>query len=71
MIEEMVSSWIEGSASPTRDELTYMLDVISGNSKVRLCIEPDGRPDGRDTFLSERHRFLLCRLLRNALEASQ
>lgn len=71
--EEMVGTRhpvrIEGVVmSDVGDELVYILDAISGKAKIRLCVEPDGRPDGRDTLLSERHRFLLCRLLRNALE---
>jgi hypothetical protein len=40
-----------------QDELAYILDAVSGSAKIRLCVEPDGGPDGRDTLLSERHRF--------------
>ncbi len=54
------------AALSDHDELLYMLNAISGSAKIRLCVEPDGRPDFRDILLSERHRFLLCRLLRNA-----
>lgn len=59
------------AALSDQGELSYMLNAISGSAKIRLCVEPDGRPDGRDTLLSERHRFLLCRLLRAATATSQ
>ncbi len=70
VLEKSMRAALEAAISQgacDQDELTYMLDAILGNAKIRLCIKPSGEPDGLDTLLSERHRFLLCRLLRNAL----